>query len=144
MNNALYYVQYMVITKMLGNYKRAAVLGLWETLSKNVHKELMVDQGCKTLWGLGVEIDYCKLYSSMVEIYNYMVVRRYGFNVQAERTISCKWAQRTSEILFYHKNIKSISLSYSLTLSHPEALLWWVKSSGVRQSKIIKCCFWPL
>ena len=46
MNNTLYYVQYMVITKMLGNYERAAVLGLWETLSKNVHKELMVDQGC--------------------------------------------------------------------------------------------------
>ena len=28
-----------------------------------------------------------------------------------------------------------------LTLSHPEALLWQVKSSGVRQSKITK---WPL
>ena len=25
-----------------------------------------------------------------------------------------------------------------LTLSHPEALHWWVKSSGVRQSKITK------
>ena len=41
-------------------------------------------------------------------------------------------------LISYSKVHYSLSI-YSLTLSHPEGLLWRVKSSGVRQSKITKC-----
>ena len=37
----------------------------------------------------------------------------------------------------HNENDKSEVKQIVLTLSHPGALLWWVKSSGVRQSKII-------
>ena len=41
------------------------------------------------------------------------------------------------------RNIKILSLwLFNLTLSHPEALHWWVKLSGIRRSKITKGTVW--
>ena len=61
----------------------------------------------------------------------------YFFFWYPSNCLSPKMKGNNQVLQFTVQQLKAVSTT--LTLSHPEALLWQVKSSGVRQSKITKC-----
>ena len=66
----------------------------------------------------------------------YRIVR-YRSGYPARCGIRC--TPSTNEYRMWVTSRNILSWIQYLTLSHPEALHWWVKLSGVRQSKITKC-----